>query len=51
MNYNTLEKKYLTLQKEKILSLARELFLNWELSDKQVIENYFNLFIKKQWIK
>lgn len=47
MNYNILETKYLTLQKEKILSLARELFFNWEITKQEIESTYFDLFIKK----
>ena len=47
MNYNTWEKKYLTLQKEKILSLSRELFKTWEITEKQLIDTYYFCFLKK----
>jgi hypothetical protein len=41
------EKQYLKEQREKILIFWRELKNSWEITEKQLQDTYFNLFIKK----
>ena len=44
MNIN-MQKQYNLNQREKILSLARELWRNKEITYKQLLDTYFNLYI------
>ena len=46
-NLKTLEKNYLNSQKEKILDFTRECYLKNEITEEQMNDTYFNLFIKK----
>lgn len=41
------ENEYIKTQKEKILDFAREVYLLWEITEKQLEEVYFNHFVKK----
>ncbi len=41
------EKKYLKENREKILSLSRELLASWEITEQTMEEVYYNNFIKK----
>jgi len=34
-------------EKNKILSLAHELYSKWEITDKQLYNTYYELFMKK----
>ena len=45
-NLHLQEKKYLKENREKILSLWRELRDTWEISQEQFEATYFKLFIK-----
>ena len=42
----SIEKMYIRNQKDKILSLWRELYNNKDITEKNFLDNYYNYFIK-----
>ena len=52
MNYlKSIEKAYLRNQKEKIISLARELISKNEITSSQLVDTYYYLYINNNYKK